>query len=68
MQDLIYILYDILGLLTSVNLLAIETGEASKIIIESEKGLKNISDTTTICSYYSTAIEKCKKLIDEYKR
>ncbi|MCR5701710.1 MAG: RHS repeat-associated core domain-containing protein [Lachnospiraceae bacterium] len=67
-EDLLYILCDILGLLTAVSLLAIETGEASKIIVESEKELKNIGDLATISSYYTVAIDKCKKLINKYGR
>lgn len=61
--SIIYIIYDVVGVLTSYNLNTIHYGEASKILMESEYGLKKISTVSTVGSFGSAAIEKLSDLI-----
>ena len=63
-ESIIFITYDIVGVLTSYNLNAIRAGEATRLLMESENGLKKISSVFTAGSFGATAIDKLRSLIE----
>ena len=66
-ESVIYIILDLIWVVTSYNLTGIVTGEASKIIIESEKALNDIGNVAAAGSLGAVAIEKIKDVINKIK-